>query len=497
MTRMAAIDRFILLVRSLRSSERGMALPTALFAMTAAMGLAGAAVVTSVDVQRGTKRDSGSKSAIAAADAGANVAALRLSSYSKTLAKSPCIAEANGTLVATEAVKSGAGAGWCPPVSGTVGRGTYQYWVSPAGTKCNDGTYSLCIVSVGTVDGVSRRIELTFNESTLQEGGPTTGTPTGGGTTTGGSFEGLLGQDKVDITGSADIHVGVGTNGEIFGHNNSAKVCGDMRVGIGKKPPVVNQCSGYGINYGNVTLPPVTNFMPSNIATVNANARFTTCSKGLPAGCQSDTLTSGSYKSGTPFDPSPTGRFLNLNSETLTVSGPDYWVCRLKMNGKSELIMRAGTKVRFFFDTPEHCGMAPGSNQIELNGNSKITATSYQTTPGNFDMPGFYLLGAGRAYINGNNGTNEMIVYGPNAEIELKGSAIYKGLMAAKTLLVTGSGTVISDAGYQLPPELKPPPPPTGGSNTEPTTTARLYTPQTYVECTGVATGTEAPNSNC
>jgi hypothetical protein len=487
---MAAIDRFTLLVRALRRGERGMALPTALFAMTAAMALAGAAVVTSVDVQRGTKRDSGSKSAIAAADAGANVATMRLSSYSKTLAKSPCIAEANGSLVATEAVKTGSGAGWCPPVSGTVGRGTYQYWVSPAGTKCDEGTYSLCIVSVGTVDGVSRRIELTFNESTLQDAGTGTGTTTGGNTTTGGSFEGLVGQDKVDISGSADIHVGVGTNGEIFGNNNSAKVCGDMRVGIGKKPPSSKLfCGNYKVTYGNVTLPPVTNFMPSNIATVNANARFTTCSKGLPSGCQSDTMTSGSYKSGSPFDPTPTGRFLNLNGETLTVSGPDYWICKLKMNGKSELIMRAGTKVRFFFDTPEHCGMAPGTNQIEMNGNSKITATSYQTTPGNFDMPGFYLLGAGRALINGNNGTN--------AEIELKGNATYKGLMAAKTLLVTGSSTVVSDAGYQLPPELKPPPPPTSGTTTEPTTTARLYTPQTYVECTGVATGTEAPNSNC
>jgi len=58
--------RLSLLLRS----ERGMALPTALFAMIASFGLASAAVLSSIDVQQGSSRDSGSKNAIAAADAG-------------------------------------------------------------------------------------------------------------------------------------------------------------------------------------------------------------------------------------------------------------------------------------------------------------------------------------------------------------------------------------------------------------------------------------------
>jgi hypothetical protein len=491
---MAAIDRLILQIRALRKSESGIALPTALFAMIASMGLAGAAVVASVDVQRSTKRDSGSKSAISAADAGANVATMRLSSYSRVLAKSPCIAESNGTLVESQPLASGSSAGWCPPVSGTVGRGTYTYWVSPAGSTCSS-TYSLCIVSIGTVDGVSRRIELTFNESTLQDPGTNPTGGSGGGSTTGGGFEGLIGQDRIDVNGDADIHVGMGTNGELFSNNPKAKVCGDVRVGIGKKPPASGvQCSGYGFRYGNVTLPPVTNFMPSDIATNNQNYRFTSCVKGLPTGCQSDGL-GGSWGKEAPFDAK--GKFLNLNSETLTVSGPNYWLCKLKMNGHSELIMRAGTKVRFFFKTPQECGMAPGDKQVEMNGGAKITATGYQSTPGNFDMPGFYLLGTGSVYIGGNDGTNEMIIYAPSSTIELKGSATYKGLIAGKTLLVTGSAHVVADAGYKLPEELQPPPPPTGGTSTTPVTTARLFTPQTYVECTGVPVAAQAPNSSC
>src|SRR4051794_3430975 len=89
-------------LRELATSERGMALPVALFAMISSMALAGAAVVSSVDVQQGSKRDSGSKSAIAAADAGANVATMRLSRYANTLDSSPCLAESGGTLVTSE-----------------------------------------------------------------------------------------------------------------------------------------------------------------------------------------------------------------------------------------------------------------------------------------------------------------------------------------------------------------------------------------------------------
>ena len=64
-------------LRTLARSESGMALPTAIFAMVASMGFAGVAVMSSVNAQHGTHRDHDSKNAIAAADAGADVALLR------------------------------------------------------------------------------------------------------------------------------------------------------------------------------------------------------------------------------------------------------------------------------------------------------------------------------------------------------------------------------------------------------------------------------------
>ena len=79
-------------VRALVRSERGIALPVALLATFASLGLASAAVMSSVNAQQGTSRDSSSKNAIAAADAGASVALMRLNRYTSALSSStPCL----------------------------------------------------------------------------------------------------------------------------------------------------------------------------------------------------------------------------------------------------------------------------------------------------------------------------------------------------------------------------------------------------------------------
>ncbi|HEU4599761.1 MAG TPA: hypothetical protein VFS26_08440, partial [Solirubrobacterales bacterium] len=163
---MAAIDRFILLVRRLRREEGGMALPVALFAMIGSMALASAAVVATTDVQSGTHRDDSSKEAIAAADAGANVARARQTRYGFVLNRlNPCLAMgSDGKLTKTSAELVG-GKEWCPAISGNVGAASYVYRVSPVGVEC--GSYELCVVSTGTADQMSRRIEVTYKRSGL------------------------------------------------------------------------------------------------------------------------------------------------------------------------------------------------------------------------------------------------------------------------------------------------------------------------------------------
>src|SRR5690349_6972397 len=134
------------LLQRLGSDERGMALPIALLSMIAGTALASAAVIASVNVQQGSHRDSSTKSAIAVADAGANIARMRIDRYAAVLAIHPCMRlNASGVLEGSEAE----GDDWCPEVTGTVGGGKYSYRVSPAGSTC--GEYKLCVVSTGTV----------------------------------------------------------------------------------------------------------------------------------------------------------------------------------------------------------------------------------------------------------------------------------------------------------------------------------------------------------
>lgn len=471
-------------------SERGMALPTAMFATVASLGLAGAAVMSSVDVQRGSKRDSGSKSAIAAADAGANVAMLRLNREREDLDEAPCLdgAEPEG--------------GWCPPVTGSVGAATYSYRVSSADEQAC-GEFDLCVSVTGTAGEVSRRILVSFNQGAPGTGG-------GGGEKEekegesgeeggGGGPEGLIGKDRIKIGGNADVRVNVGTNGNVEGEGGSHSVCGNIRSGVGKEVEEdVNQCEGFDVTEENVDLPPVSSFMPADIATNNANARITTCSSGLPAGCQTAGY-SGNWTSQPPFNAGSRRIAVSAN-RTLTLPEGDYWVCSLDLSGNSELIMQAGAKVRLFFDTPENCGT---TTQMSLSGNAKIKATGYNASTTNFEMPGFFFLGSSTTATSidlaGNFGTiNELVVYAPETDVTIKGNATFKGLFVGETIDVTGNGTLENDDGFVLPPWLNPWPEEEeepGEEEQEEETTPGVFTPQFYVECTGAEA--PAPDANC
>jgi len=565
---MAAIDRFLDLVRQLRRSEAGMALPVALFAMIGSMALAGAAVVATTDVQVGAQRDDSSKDAIAAADAGANVARVRQTRYGYVLNEwNPCLTLGTSGKLEKAPAETVGGQRWCPPVSGTVGDASYVYRVSPVGADC--GAYELCVVSTGTADQLSRRIEVTYNRSGLvtneSEKIGREGRELREQTERElkealekeekqkakeleekiqkekeeesklAAVEGFVGRDGITLSGNADIRVGLGTNGHLSTSGN-ASICGDIRVGVGKKwtkSGNASQCKGYVVKEGNVDLPPVSSFIPTNIATSNSNNRITACTKtNVPVDCQKDAYT-GNWKSKPPFNASTRAITLSSN-DTLTVGGGDYWVCSISMSGNSQLIMATGSRVRFFFDKPENCGY--NGNQLSLSGNNRISATGYQPSVGQFDVPGFYFLGsptvASQINLSGNFGTvNEMVIYGPDTYINISGNATFKGILVGKQIAMSGNGKVEQDAGFPVPPELNPGATEEEGNPSEEeeaveeeeemtpeereikelqekvereeeekektNRSAIYFTPQAYFECIGLAPTGSPPNANC
>lgn len=440
---MPAIDRFILLVRDLRRNERGIAVPTALMALIATFAISSVAVMSTVDVQQGTRRDHDSKEAIAAADAGANIALLRLNRYLPSLSLThPCIGP-NGEYQT-------AVSGWCPATATeAVGGATYSYAVSAyAGTG-----KALNVVSVGSSGTVQRRV----NVALMTNAGK-------------GVFadEKFIGQDDITVKGNFKIEADIGTNGYITQKGGSGTVCGDERHGVGKEAPTPS-CSGVKTEEER-ELPPIV--APSNLATENANCMLSQkCTSGPYVG-QSDT-----YTKSNPWTVST--RTINVGGNgTLTMNGGDYFICKLEI-GPGTVYMSAGAHARIFIDTPEHCGLASGATQVNIGGNGSLVSSAYNPKQGSYEIPQIYVLGNGAVKIGANSGTNHLMLYAPQSQVTLEGNAEWIGMFAAKSIVLNGNPYFRSD------PNIK-----------EPNLTyAGRFTRTRYVECTGATAS--PPNASC
>jgi hypothetical protein len=423
-----------------------MALPTALFAMIAGMALASAAVLSSVDVQQGSARDHDSKEAIAAADAGASVALLRLNRFQDKLsASTPCVGPAGETLVATE--------GWCSSTTPeSVGGASFTYRVSAYSPT---GVYE--VVAVGASGSVSRRVDVGL----IAYSGKNVF-----------ADEKMIGKSDIVVVGTPDIRTDIGTNGQIEG-KGTPTLCGNIRVGIGNGEGAPTPDCGGEMTEGEKNLPEIN--PPDDLTTNNSNCRLAlTCTKD-PA-TEVDTYT----KARTATKPwGATNRTVEVTSSAkLTMGGWDYFVCKLTINN-GELIMAAGAEIRIFVDTPENCGYSAGETQVSITGNANIVSTGYNPSQGSYKIPGIYVLGESKVVLNGTSGTNELMLYAPHSEIEMGGNATWKGMFAGETITMNGTPRIEAD------PNVKPPD----------ITFATLLQRTRYVECTGAVAS--PPNAYC
>lgn len=439
---MAAIDRFILLVRDLRRNERGIAVPTALMALVATFAISSVAVMSTVDVQQGTRRDHSSKEAIAAADAGANIALLRLNRYLPSLTVAhPCVGP-NGEYQT-------AVSGWCPATTTeAVGGATYSYVVSAyAGTG-----KPLNVVSVGSSGTVQRRVNVALTTNAGK-----------------GVFadEKFIGQDEINVKGNFKIEADIGTNGGITQSGGSGTICGDERHGVGKEAPTPS-CSGVKTEE-NRELPPIV--PPANLATENANCLLSQkCTSGPFAG-KIDTYTKSPWDAKT--------RTINVGQNgTLTMNGGDYFLCKFEV-GPGTVYMSAQAHVRIFIDTPQNCGLSSGATQVNIGGNGAIVSSAYNPKQGMYEIPQIFVLGNGTVSVSANSGTNHLMLYAPQSELDMGGTADWIGMFAAKRINLHGNPFFKSD------PNIK-----------EPNITyAGRFLRSRYVECTGASAS--PPNASC
>lgn len=451
------------------SSEGGFAVPTVMLMTVAALGMASVAVMTSVQGQTGTARDQGTKTALAVAESGVSQALLH---YNRGVP--PCSTAVEGE--------------WCGPVTGmSVNGGQVAYWSRVAsGEECDVSNEVECveIVSQGTVDGVTRRVDVMA--STLQ-----TEDSTGGGPFATAS---VLSKEDMVLDSNAAIHTGTASNGDIE-LNSNAKLCGPATVGVGKeiaKSPNAQYtadalCTSPSSSYGQkeLTLPPVNQ---GDAATNNDNDRFF-----LEDAAVSKSNIDACWNGFTPAGKSSSlckGRELYIDGNTsVTLGGAVYSFCKLRLRSNSNLFIAPNATVTIYFDSPEACGYSSGVTQLEMDSNTRITSATGDPVSvamlfvGSEERDTNILLNSNTA-VNGPCDQN-FVIYAPLTDVRLNSNARFCGAIAGETVHMDSNAEVWSASGSE---EFNLP-------GVEIPETPDHYVPYRFVECSSLAA--TSPDDGC
>jgi hypothetical protein len=425
--------------------ERGFAVPTVLFMVIAAFAVASVAVVSSIRSQHGTSRDFDTKTALAVAEAGAHQALVR---YNTAAVKQTCV---------PPQTLSG---GWCSAATGQLSDGgTFTYWVRP-----DSGVIE--IVSQGTKDGVTRRIDLQAHSAAGRQ-----------------PFIdfGVIGLNSILLDSYADITADTATNGDITMLSNST-LCGNAQVGEGHGVnPEGNAQHSCGIVVnGSLTLPSVNQ---GDVATNNNNDNFFA---STPIGGAKNRVCWNGYDgNGQPSSNCGSRELVITHNSHLTLPSGNYSFCRLQLLQNAAVYIASGATVRIYFDSPEACGYGSGVKQLEIDSNAQIRPNGNSTA---LDVA---LLFVGSETLTtvidlASNTVaqglceQDFVVYAPRSELVLKSNSLYCGALAAKKININSNAHItVSTSAQEFTLPNSPP----------------HYVVDRFVECAGPVT--TAPNASC
>jgi type II secretory pathway pseudopilin PulG len=335
------------------ADHAGFVLPTAIIVLLILTVLIGAAVTVASQTSRSTTRDNNTKAALEAAEAGLGVATYRLIKLQPE--KAQCI---------NDKEKITPVSGYCKDAAPEkLGNGAeFTYWTTPdlttSGQTCVGPTVTLpagfegtqrCVVSVGTVNGVERRIaERVFSQisSPLFD------------------VKGILGYTSVFIKQNGTLEGAIGTNGSINLENGvtvSETVLGPSGTVAGGGTP--GTITHSGSEFVRPTIP--IGKSAESAATVGA------C--GVPkdegeAGMNCDLLiTNGVNKptepdasSGVTFNSSTRSLLMGTHGASLVLSKGIYNFCDFQVTGTNATLKIAANavspNVQIFIDSAKRTG---------------------------------------------------------------------------------------------------------------------------------------------
>ncbi len=429
-------------------SEEGVALVLSIMVLMVSGALAAVAAGSALEATDNSRQDRKVKQAIAAADAGMDVALYRLNKFAGLLDPSvQCVVSNPPTGILTaEVVQLD---GWCRSQTEEMGDGasfTYQVSAPLRIEDAGQDVWERKVISSGTVGTVRRRAATVVKA------------PTGQALFSDAVFS----HEDLPLRNSAHVYGSVRSNGNVI-TENSAQVCGNVTFGPGKQFTGGSQCPGF------LSRPATELFVLSPVI--------------LPA--SNDNARIGSLDPWTDSNRigwSPSTRVLTMShSSTLTLTGGSYVFCRLELSNSAQLIIPDdGTPVRIYIDSPENCGGTTAS--VGIHNSSTILNLSENPT-----MVQLYVAGSANPAITTtvqlhNLHELQLVVYAPNSQVSFDNNNRLKGAVAAKKVALNNNLEIRWDdrIGNLLVGDVPLP----------------LYSRQSWVECSSVAP-TASPDSGC
>ena len=445
----------------------------------------GAVFYGAISLSSTTKRDARSKRALAAAEAGLQVARYRVNR----------LVPSNPSCLTDQAVAPSFSTGECPSYTGNLGNGvTYTYWVTDTsqGAECG-GTSTgetRCITSVGTAGGISRRLQMRVGHDDTQYTFPLAGIMgfdgihVGNGTSgTPVVINGALGSDGlIDLGNNVNVPSGCVITGNGSTHLGNGTTCPvrSPNPPLDCSPPKFRPCAVPISEY---------DFAPTFAANMNAT--------GISKISGSSTWT---YTPGTTNATWPTGDARTLTTVTgslsLVLQSGDYNFCRWSLGNNTQILLAGpSTHVRIFFDSsyrsPAGCAAFQSLPLKAGNGANLNPAWSGNPSPSPAQLE-IYVHGqpnqtnASSTADLANANVINAVLYAPNTKVTMGNGAspssnsIWNGAVIGQTIDVGNQFTYNWD---------------TSAANLS--TAISNYTRMLWTECQSQPTTPSDPESGC
>lgn len=411
-----------------KRSDSGFVMPLVVMVLFVVAILAAVSVTVATQASKSSTRDTATKTALAAAEAGLQLAAYRIDEMKPN--ENECI-----TSTTTEVKEL------CEGSTETVAGGaSYKYWTTNRLTSTSTcvGTYTAgvtqrCITAEGSVSGLPKavrlqtRVEAAVGEKLF-------------------SVRGILGLTEVIVSGSVKATAVVASNTKIEG-KGSANFEKGFEVCPGGKftPTAGSERNKSGVKIAGVggmeSVPslektrsasecPITAALPASHPTSleNEDIRITN-------GQDPNTGEAAHLKYTSSTHTLEAGANVNL-----TLKGSKYYFCKFLINSNGIVKIASGAKVEIFIDSHEDNSTCPSaaSDTFVIEGNA------HMENPNGATSLLIEVLGKGKVAIE-NSGSLKANIYAPEAEIKLSGSGTLTGAIVGNKIFLEAGSFVFSE----------------------------------------------------